>query len=70
VLFDDFLEFSRVQPFALAAGADFDLHAVVLNRIEPGTASWTFHIFVLCHAGVEKSRENESGAVFSKACRI
>src|SRR2546427_8564303 len=61
-MFDDFLEFSRVQPFALAAGADFNLHAVVLNRIEHGTASWTFHIFLLCHDCSEKSRINESRA--------
>src|SRR5712664_3367243 len=61
-MFDDFLEFSRVQPFALAASADFNLHAVVLNRIEHGTASWTFHIFPLCQACVEKSRINQSPA--------
>src|SRR5438067_5891879 len=43
MMLDDFLQLSRVQPFAFAFGADFNLHAVAFGRSEQGIASWTFH---------------------------
>src|ERR1039457_1541200 len=59
-MLDEALKLTRAQPFTFATSANFDLHAVVVNRTEHGATSWTFHKSPLCHACVEKSRINQT----------
>jgi hypothetical protein len=50
-MFDDFLQFSRMQPFACAVRTNFNLRTVVFNRVKDCAASWAFHRFSANYAG-------------------